>query len=304
MSRNKEITRWLLAAGSTSAPHGKGTFHFYEQDNALSVMLWTGSEFGPTSWVAKDVKTNTSAPCVLMGGKAVVFCIDQSDTIKCYAEPPENQAGNDDDNDDDDDDGNDDVLWKEAPLAPASPVKVHPKGQLATIVGDTAITVFFQGTDGHLSSLVNQGQGWRVVDMLAGAEALPGTPLASFVSQGKTMLFYVGTDHSVHYLTYQDQGGSWADSRLASATFGPSEAPSRITVAESDGGLGFAVYCLTKEGRELALVKTSANEVDVLGTVAGGEFIAAKGQEAVFAGWAWRPVPVFVDWVPRFWTPW
>ena len=90
-----------------------------------------------------------------------------------------------------------------------------------------------------------------------------------------------------------------ADAQLAFATF--DKPVSRIAVAQGDANSGFAAYGLT-DGK-LVMVKESSEKVEVLGTIQDGEFRASTGQESMLVGWRFRPVPIFMDFIPYYWSP-
>ena len=142
-----------------------------------------------------------------------MFCIDKSDTLKCYAEPQTKPAEGDDD---DDDDADDDELWKEVNLGQANSVKVHPKSQLEVSISKHGIMVFYQAPDGSLNSITNKGKDWELVGPLS-AGVLEGTPLACFVSNEKLLLFYMTQDNCIHYLTKDAQKEEWTGKHLGIA---------------------------------------------------------------------------------------
>ncbi|PGH17865.1 hypothetical protein AJ80_04689 [Polytolypa hystricis UAMH7299] len=300
MSQFKNITRWLLAAGGSTSADGKSTYYLYEEKNTLCIKPWTGSEFAGKSWVATGVKSGTSAPCISVNGKHLVFCVNQSDILKCYAESQKVPAADmGDDDDDDDDDEDDDTLWNDVPSGPAGNIKVHSKSQLEVNISESGITVFYQTPDGRLGTIVNRGKDWQTIG-LQSPNVLLGTPLASFTSKEKPLLFYLNDDNSIHFLTNDTHQDTWTDAPLANVKLGGYV--SRLAVSEGDDNAGLAAYCLA-DGK-LLMVKESGDQVDVLGTVEKGEFHAAQGQESVLVGWQWRPVPIYMDYVPYYWSPW
>ena len=90
---------------------------------------------------------------------------------------------------------------------------------------------------------------------------------------------------------------------MANVKFKSDKPVSRFTIAEGDNNSGLAAYCLVDS--KLAIVKQSqsAGDPDILGAVENGEFRALSGQQSVLVGWQWRPVPIYMDYIPYYWSP-
>ena len=106
--------------------------------------------------------------------------------------------------DDSSEEEEDDKMWKEVPLSQAKTIKVHPASHLEA----SGFTVIYQAPDGRFNALMNKNKDSEVA-VLQAADPLPGTPLASFVSDETVRLFYVNKDHSLHYLTKDVQQDKW-----------------------------------------------------------------------------------------------
>jgi hypothetical protein len=102
--------------------------------------------------------------------------------------------------------------------------------------GDSASTVVYRGSDGHVREFALSGGHWRAADLSGG-----GTPVASgsrpagYVrTDGYSIVVYRGSDNHIHEL-YQNADGSWSNGDLTAISGAPIAAGDPIGYVRADG---------------------------------------------------------------------
>lgn len=126
--------------------------------------------------------------------------MDQSHALKCFTETSKAE----DEGDDEDEEEEEDTRWEDEELDDLD-IRVHDKSQLAVACGEFTIVVFYQNPDGTIGAIEDDGSlhGWKIAQ-LPKAEALPGTPMASFQAKDTVYFVYVATDQTFRYLEHSN----------------------------------------------------------------------------------------------------
>ncbi|KAJ4863906.1 hypothetical protein T069G_00436 [Trichoderma breve] len=271
MGRLQDVTRFLLAAGGSASTDGKSTHLFHEVKNSLFMETWTGSELTDRVEVVTGVRSDTSAPLVNLHYKRI-FVVDQTHTLKCFTETSKAE----DEGDDEDEEEEEDSRWEDEELDDLD-IRVHDKSQLAVACGEFTIVVFYQNPDGTIGAIEDDGSlhGWKIAQ-LPNAEALPGTPMASFQAKDTVYFVYVATDQTFRYLEHSNN--EWKDAPFSSAKIDGASA--KISLAEDEKAETdpkLLIFCLAD--KKLSTIKPGSTEAETWGTVEDGVYKPTSDQE-------------------------
>ncbi|KAL6835073.1 hypothetical protein V8C40DRAFT_282610 [Trichoderma camerunense] len=271
MGRLQDVTRFLLAAGGSASTDGKSTHLFHEVKNSLFMETWTGSELTDRVEVVTGVRSDTSAPLVNLHYKRI-FVVDQTHTLKCFTETSKAE----DEGDDEDEEEEEDSRWEDEELDDLD-IRVHDKSQLAVACGEFTIVVFYQNPDGTIGAIEDDGSlhGWKIAQ-LPNAEALPGTPMASFQAKDTVYFVYVAADQTFRYLEHSNN--EWKDAPFSSAKIDGASA--KISLAEDEKAETdpkLLIFCLAD--KKLSTIKPGSTEAETWGTVEDGVYKPTSDQE-------------------------
>ncbi|KAK1253423.1 hypothetical protein MKX07_001500 [Trichoderma sp. CBMAI-0711] len=271
MGKLQDVTRLLMAAGGSPSADGKVTHLFREKNNTLYMETWTGAELTETARVTGNVRSGTSAPLVYLDYKRI-FTVDKSNKLKCFTETLRAE-----DEDDDDDEEEEEQAWEEEELDELD-IEVHPQSCLAVSCGDDAIVVLYQKPDGALGAIEDDSLRWKAAELPA-CMAVPGSPLACLRAPEASYFVYVGTEGTLRYLEYGEDG--WKDAAFSSAKVDATK--SKLFAAKDDTSSDnpkLMVFCLAEN--TLSSIRRQSEAAEVLGTVHNGDFKPASDQEHGF----------------------
>ncbi|KAK4075988.1 hypothetical protein Trihar35433_2548 [Trichoderma harzianum] len=272
MGRLQDVARFLLAAGGSASTDGKSTHLFHEVKNSLFMETWTGSELTDRVEVVTGVRSDTSAPLVNLHYKRI-FVVDQSHVLKCFTET---SKAEDEGDDEDEEEEEEDSRWEDEELDDLD-IRVHDKSQLAVACGEFTIVVFYQNPDGTIGAIEDDGglHGWKIAQ-LPNAEALPGTPMASFQAKDTVYFVYVAADQTFRYLEHSNN--EWKDAPFSSAKIDGTSA--KISLAEDEKAETdpkLLIFCLAD--KKLSTIKPGSTEAETWGTVEDGVYKPTSDQE-------------------------
>ncbi|QYS94771.1 hypothetical protein H0G86_002095 [Trichoderma simmonsii] len=267
----QDVTRFLLAAGGSPSTDGKSIHLFHEVKNSLFMETWTGSELTDRVEVVTGVRSDTSAPLVNLHYKRI-FVVDQSHVLKCFTETSKAE----DEGDDEDEEEEEDSRWEDEELDDLD-IRVHDKSQLAVACGEFTIVVFYQNPDGTIGAIEDDGShdGWKIAQ-LPNAEALPGTPMASFQAKDTVYFVYVATDRTFRYLEHSNN--EWKDAAFSSAKIDGTTA--KISLAEDEKAETDPKLLIFRlADNKLSTIKPGSTEAKTWGTVEDGVYKPTSDQE-------------------------
>ncbi|KAK5991384.1 hypothetical protein PT974_09665 [Cladobotryum mycophilum] len=264
MSKLQQIAQWLSAGGASVSIDEKNTFFYHEEDGILWVRTWTGHEYSDPITIAENVRKDT--PVV-----AILDQAHESNTLQCYTNPGE--------------DAEEDEPWSQQDLGLGN-VKVHPRSQLAMDTTANEAIIFYQDTDGFMSTVQGSDKNWRVT-RLPGGSVLPGTPLAHFSAGQKEYLFHATNDRTIHHLVRQVRQGEWKDELFSPATIDSDDCKLAIAEENEPGKSGLMVFAVG-DGK-LHIVTPKDESMRQLGYVQDGEYRSMGRQERSTYGYQWDP---------------
>ncbi|KAK4085604.1 uncharacterized protein Triagg1_594 [Trichoderma aggressivum f. europaeum] len=247
MDQYKDIALWLSAAAANARPGQQGNNLIFQEGSTLYMEQWTNDGLSGKTPIVEGVRDETPV-ALIVDNK--IFVLNANSVLTCHVKPQG--------------DGKPGELWPEENLGDGN-IQIHPDSQLFALQSGGQVIIFYQDTDGDLSSIKESNGIWTVSKLLATSPTL-GTPLGYFPHLGKEHLLYVTEDDLVRALVKEEGEEEWKDQTFSPARLqGSVSNLVAIPTQEDDEPEGLSVFGLVSS--QLVMINGTTEDAVVLGMV-------------------------------------
>ncbi|KAL6868588.1 hypothetical protein J3F83DRAFT_737667 [Trichoderma novae-zelandiae] len=187
----QDILRILHAASGFIPNVDDAVFYVVaEESNELSELCWVGSQLASETFIASDIRTNSSAVYAAHDNTVSVFCVGENNALRLFTLQEDE--------------------WYEDDLSGNGEILVHPSGRLSGSVYGGDSLVFFEDMSGRIRGIrVEEDGSWRFLRSFS-VDSVPGNPHFAQVAGDTVYLSYVNRDGYIHQMAMGIGSGHYA----------------------------------------------------------------------------------------------